>query len=650
MKIISNTITKFSLIFLLSMASCQRQKTPFEASIYLSGSNSSELEFVINHYAKVGDKEKSNAAIFLIENMIDKYSLVEGPNTENKDSIIGYLSNIQDSCSWDPHLSKLANNIDSILDKYPQEYILQKDLEVINAKTLIQNIDNAFNVWNLSEWKSNYSFIEFCNYVSPHKVGIEAYEDWRTKALSDETLKEDSLRKYGEIYDYAYDLAKHSFTIYNIGMDKYPYPLRFSDMKNIKSGSCVHIAYMIMFYNRSRGIPVAYDIIPAWANRSGAHMFCSVILPNSRSKGIYFNTNNDFQYKPSKIYRETYQIQPKLKPAFRERIPSFFLNRNIIDVTDQYDMPLSSFTIDVPTNLRVNYVYLATFNNKNWIPITYSENRESQAVFKNMARGVLPKGNDRMIKYINQGNGIVYLPVCYMIHQEEAIASPFILDTLGNIRSLKPSIQEENVRLYRKYPQNLKFEKSAKSMVGGIFEASNTSDFSSSTVLCSIKTSQSHPLEVIKTNTDTQFRYLRFTPPKDKEVSIAELQFFNNTGVQIMGKPIGKSNLTVFDGDLLTWAYKAADKVEHFIFDFGSQKSVSEIKFSARTDDNVVMKGEEYELFYWNGEWISLGSKIANEYFLDYNVPMNALLLLRNHTKGIEERIFIIENGIQRWF
>ena len=32
------------------------------------------------------------------------------------------------------------------------------------------------------------------------------------------------------------------------------------------------------------------------------------------------------------------------------------------------------------------------------------------------------------------------------------------------------------------------------------------------------------------------------------------------------------------------------------------------------------------------------------------NVPTNALLLLRNHTKGKEERIFTYENGEQVWW
>lgn len=52
----------------------------------------------------------------------------------------------------------------------------------------------------------------------------------------------------------------------------------------------------------------------------------------------------------------------------------------------------------------------------------------------------------------------------------------------------------------------------------------------------------------------------------------------------------------------------------------------------------------------WDEKWISLGRRIAEEFYLDYEVPRNALLWLRNCTKGVEERIFTIEKGKQVWW
>ena len=63
------------------------------------------------------------------------------------------------------------------------------------------------------------------------------------------------------------------------------------------------------------------------------------------------------------------------------------------------------------------------------------------------------------------------------------------------------------------------------------------------------------------------------------------------------------------------------------------------------------MSDDLYELFFWDNEWISLGEKHATGHALRYdNVPKNALLWLRNKTKGHEERPFTYENGMQIWW
>lgn len=60
--------------------------------------------------------------------------------------------------------------------------------------------------------------------------------------------------------------------------------------------------------------------------------------------------------------------------------------------------------------------------------------------------------------------------------------------------------------------------------------------------------------------------------------------------------------------------------------------------------------GDTYELLYHDGqrEWRTLGGQKAVSSSLIYeNVPDNALLWLRNHTRGKEERAFYYEHGKQ---
>jgi hypothetical protein len=63
------------------------------------------------------------------------------------------------------------------------------------------------------------------------------------------------------------------------------------------------------------------------------------------------------------------------------------------------------------------------------------------------------------------------------------------------------------------------------------------------------------------------------------------------------------------------------------------------------------MPGNNYELFYWNNQWISLGTQKADKDYLKYNnVPTGALFWLKCLNGGREERIFTYENRIQVWW
>ena len=80
-------------------------------------------------------------------------------------------------------------------------------------------------------------------------------------------------------------------------------------------------------------------------------------------------------------------------------------------------------------------------------------------------------------------------------------------------------------------------------------------------------------------------------------------------------------------------------------------KKIQFIQFAPRNDDNAISPGDDYELFYWNDRWISLGTKVASDFSIQFdNVPKNALLWLKDLTKGHEERPFTIENGKQIWW
>lgn len=81
-------------------------------------------------------------------------------------------------------------------------------------------------------------------------------------------------------------------------------------------------------------------------------------------------------------------------------------------------------------------------------------------------------------------------------------------------------------------------------------------------------------------------------------------------------------------------------------------KQVSKLRFIPRNDGNCIEVGDKYELVYWtNGTWKVLATLTAKENVLKLkNMPSGGLYVLKNLTKGHEERIFTYEEDKQVWW
>lgn len=141
-------------------------------------------------------------------------------------------------------------------------------------------------------------------------------------------------------------------------------------------------------------------------------------------------------------------------------------------------------------------------------------------------------------------------------------------------------------------------------------------------------------------------------------MELAELALYEDT-LCTMKIPLHRMNdvMPVYDmdnitdGNIITY-FLATDKEKSssVIYQLERESSIGKIGFAPRNDDNYVWPGDCYELFYQNGinGWKSLGTQIAGEdRKLYYSVPKNALLWLRDRTRGREEQIFVYRNGKQ---
>jgi hypothetical protein len=104
-----------------------------------------------------------------------------------------------------------------------------------------------------------------------------------------------------------------------------------------------------------------------------------------------------------------------------------------------------------------------------------------------------------------------------------------------------------------------------------------------------------------------------------------------------------------FDNDIRTNCN--APKGSWFAIDAGKPVQLTSFRMMVRNNMNIIEPGDTYELLYFDNAWYSLGKKVAEDYKISFNgVPHGALLLLKNLSKGKEERVFQYNNGKQDWW
>lgn len=558
-----------------------------------------EVAKFLGHYKNGSDVEKYQAACFLVENMLNKY----------------YIE--------------------------PENSNLIKDIDIIIADSLIMSLEYSFKLKD-SEFAANYTFEQFCEYLLPYRIANEPLSfHWKWDCPQYSYLAGQSIS----------DVAKavNSQIHIDIAPEYYgEHVKRFSTIAADKYGKCEDRTIFVAMVLRSMGIPATYDFIPIWGSSNNGHSFTSVVLPDGTCMPLSDqNTTADtvlFWRKTPKIYRYTYQIN---KPHSAENsTPPIIDNNDIIDVTSRYDIPQENVVLNLLTE-SVEDSYLCVFVRGDWEPIAHGVSGK----FFNVGTGEL---NNK--ESLDSGNGILYLPAKYADGKTVPISPPIIHSAEG-LRVINKSDKCERIMLYRKYPLNNRIIDFSKRMVRGVFEGANKPDFSDAEIIYEITAPPLPRLQQIKLELSKQYRYIRYRRPKGI-FSIAEFNVKDKNGQSINFCPIGCSAIEksekmfdVFDRNPLTY-FEVNGGMDLWIGgNLRKMQSIGYIEFAPRNDDNSVSPGDEYELYFWDNEWICLGQKTAVDYFLTYeNVPKGALLWLKNLTKGKEERPFTYEDGKQIWW
>ena len=563
-----------------------------------------EIGSFLTYYKEQHDREKFKAACFLVANMPGKYSI----------------------------------SADTGEKKY--------DVDIVKADSLIYSLEQSFIIWKNSPYSSRYGFYDFCKYILPYRVANEPltyYWKEDCRRWLDVVLSENIEETAEAVNNY----IRIGIIPANIKADMKSY----TELVESGYGKCEDRAVMLAMALRSLGIPAAYEFVPFWGSNNNGHAFVSVINPDGT---VYPLANTDdagrktyLSRKTPKIFRKTYSIN-KMPHNEAGGIPLLFQDNDIEDVTALHNIGMKDIKVKIEGD-----VYLAVFSPDGWVPVTYG--RKCQ--FDNVGTGVNATGNQEN-EAVDLGDGILYLPVTVADEMIVPVAHPIIVSQSGLRDVVADTSNIGSVTLNRKYPLNTRIVGFAKSMTNGIFEGADNPDFSDAVILYEISGIPESRMQKVRITDDRPYRYIRYRRPAGI-FSIAEIKLYGSDGKEIVFRPMACKPLEnipeqmdkVFDNDPLTY-FEISGGISLWIgADLGKPMTVSEIAFAPRNDDNAVSPGDVYELFYWNGKWESIGMKQADDYTITFtDVPQNALLWLRDLTRGCEERPFTYEKGKQIWW
>ena len=642
----------FYLIVTLAAVACSRKQSDLEQALQIAGLNRPELEKVLTHYKD--DTLKYKAAVFLIENMPGHYSY-------SGDGIHEYYREIDSLLNTDLKAFDMIGESERITKKHPYlTFNTVDDIYVMKSDYLIRNIDDAFKLWKEKPWAEHLTFDQFCEYLLPYKcIELQEFDFWRdTLATKFSSGLENRLvfdQNYYSVHDAASVVSKDVEEKLKIipvifAFSGYHY-LSASTMSRTPFGTCDISSDLLNCVMRAHGIPSMIDYVPIWGRRGGRHQFYTILdekgnyLPALWGFTSELGTPFTFKSTTPKVLRRAYKYNKRiLEYQQKTKYKGLQLSIFDIDVTDLY-VKTDNLSIPVSTRgLIEKYAYISVFNNLQWDMIDFGELKGRKAHFSKIARDH------------------IYLILGYNGSNLVPISDPFIIRTNGNIEYLTPDINRTNtIALKRKYPILNSIAIYENRIKGGKIQASNRSDFAElETFYVYDDTSF---LDIINIENTKAYRYWRYQSPPGTHGNIAEVEFYlkgrdsiakgvviGTDGIEQKFWSVGRE--AAFDGDVLTFVDLATENTTWVGLDFYSPVLIDRVRCTPRSDDNYIRIGDTYELFYWiNGDWQSLGVQVAKEKVLYYDsVPSNALLWLRNHTRGKEERIFTYENGKQRWW
>lgn len=598
--------------------------------------NKEELFNVLAHYQNSGDTLKYKAALYLIENMPYHYSSY---NTNREKVEAAKAKFLKDGFISPDSLQALIANC--------HDFEAKEDLQTIKADYLIRNIDMAFEAWHKRAWGKHYTFLEFCEFLLPYRVGKEPLEEWRGNFAQRYGYILDSLYTGTDVIEAANAVCKilkeegyiHTMTFNPLGVTS---PLFIADHR---VGDCSDECIFTILVMRALGIPIRNDFYAYSPETFSSHGWCVVLDTTKLNVPLFYSDffakRGSMETDPRrkcKVYRRTYAIQEETLPLLHDKsIPAILKDAHRKDVSDEYFQT----TLNLPiTDTRKTY-YLGAFKREQIVPIIKGEISGNTVTF-----GTVEDKN-------------IYLLLSGTADDLKLESDPFIFQKSG-VHYLKPDTSKLNHEiLYRKYPMPMWNKERLCRVIHARFYAQDMQRKTNRLLyeICDTPYVCYNRYPLNESSAPKQ-RYIKYIVRNDVPVELSELHFYHHEQeVKPLhveaGEPYDQRDpamrlVNCFDNDPLTY-YLSKHPGDSIMFDFGKDVSITHAVCVPRNDDNFIRIGDEYELFYFDSRqgWIPILKQVATEVTMPCKVPDNALLLLRDRTRGQEEQIFYFSNHKQ---
>ena len=639
-----------SLGFYFCLLKRQEPINQLEIALQESGKNRVELEKVLRRYgSNIADSLKYKAACFLIENMIG-YSYREGKMLER------YLD-FYKLWSQNRHLpsSVFVDSIGKLYGNLPIFSLpLKYDIQEIDSSYLCHNIDWAFKVREEQPWGRNVSFDDFCEYVLPYRTGDEKLDYWREDYYNQYNALLDSLRSSAgpdkEDPIVAVQCLMETLTKQEVTFSQeVPVVLPHIGPKAVKylCGTCREYVDYIL------------DAVPALGNNNGRHFWVSFWDKDGEP---YLQ---DFPYMPQmvrkdwmqwspkvKVYRTTFSVNREIErqmASLEKEVYPFWKSPRFVDVTYPYAYYYKE-ELHIPSdmlytsNVHSRIAYLCVNWLFDWIPVDWAVCDPDNLVFHQIQKGCVMR------------------VAVYEDDKLHCLTDPFCIDEQTNeLHVFSGEVGTQDITLYSKF--SLAADDFFRDrMLRGVFEGSEWADFSERDTLYIIN-ERPYRLQTVVSPyyKDKSYRYVRYYGNDGTNCNVAEVGFYSeNDTVPLSGRIIGTSGCfqgdrsheytNVFDGK--TWTsfdYKEMNGGWAGL-DLGKDRWINKIVYTPRNWDNYIRPGDDFELFYCRQGWKSAGRVTASSDSLVWkDMPTNALFLLVNHTRGVQQRIFTYKKGEQVW-